>query len=112
MQQWQMENGSVEPPPKRLPEDVNLKLTQGKHVYNATQELTQVFLSAFDMAVHSQVDRDLTAEEIMALYDDMRYEIAGFAGPKAFDGTLSNGFTSFRALAGPSYDAGYYAYVL
>jgi metallopeptidase MepB len=110
-EQSQSENESRKQPPKNLPEDVAKKLKLGKHVNGAIYKMLSLHYSKFDIAVHSQTDRDLSAEELATLYDDMRHKLSGLASSNTIDGTSSNGFSCFRAVVG-NYDAGYYSYVL
>src|SRR6202012_5651153 len=88
-QAWQSEQsskGSVsKQPAKHLSEEVARKLNEGKYVNGAIYKMLQLHHSKFDITAHSQVDRDLSTDELAALYDSMRHELSGLAGISTFN---------------------------
>lgn len=70
-----------------------------------------LFQGMFDMAVHSQTDHGLSAEELGELYHNLRAEVTGFPGVEGLHDVECHGFSAFRSIVG-NYDAGYFTYLL
>jgi metallopeptidase MepB len=113
---WQKDYSSEqempEQPSKHLPEDLARRLNDGKYINGAIYKMLQLHHSKFDIAAHSQIDRDRNSEELAVLYDGLRCELSGLDGSSGIDGKPSNAFSAFRSIVGLNYDAGYYTYIL
>jgi metallopeptidase MepB len=111
MASWEAEraqNGKeVTKMPLKISEEIVEKLLKAKEVNNTMNFMGTVFMSTFDMAVHSQSTGDRTLEELASLYKEIRGDITGLDEEEA----QSYGFATFRGIMG-NYDAGYYTYVM
>lgn len=93
--------------PKVMPHELIIALLDSRNVNLTLSVMGPLFLSTFDLKVHSRTDRDLSAEELALLYGKLRRDITGLAG----DELESYGYSVNRSLMG-NYDAGYYTYIL
>jgi metallopeptidase MepB len=116
LQTWQKEQTTRDTlpkqPPRRLPMNVAKRLKEVKYVNGAIYKMLQLHHSKFDIAAHSQIERDCSVEELAGLYDGMRHDLSGLAGISEIDGKPSNAFSAFRSIVALNYDAGYYTYIL
>ncbi len=87
-----------------MPEDLFQRLQGTRHFHAALQLLRQVEFSLFDMRLHDR-DAPASADEILALLDEVRREVAVFI-PPSFN-RFPHGFA--HIFAG-GYAAGYYSY--
>ncbi|WP_018936435.1 M3 family metallopeptidase [Thioalkalivibrio sp. ALJ24] len=87
-----------------MPEDLFQRLQGTRHFHAALQLLRQVEFSLFDMRLHDR-DAPASADEILALLDEVRREVAVFIPPSY--NRFPHGFA--HIFAG-GYAAGYYSY--
>ncbi|KXJ86715.1 peptidase family M3 [Microdochium bolleyi] len=98
---------------KNIPDELIEKLISTKHVNDALFNLRQLHFGIFDMTVHTPKSHaELERLDVSSLYNQLRSEIAGLAGPEALGepSTWGNGQATFGHLIG-GYDAGYYGYL-
>jgi metallopeptidase MepB len=113
---WEKEQTANDTIPKQPPKHLSINVAKGlkevKYVNAAIYKMLQLHHSKFDIAAHSQTERDFSVEELAALYDGMRHDLSGLAGISEIDEKPSKAFSAFRAIVGLNYDAGYYTYIL
>jgi len=96
-------------PAEQLPDHLIEALLRSKNVNAALFHLRALWLSAFDLLIHTPQDRDTTeATDLTRLYNTMQQEIMGIDCPE--DPHWSHGQAQFSHLMG-SYDASYYGYL-
>jgi metallopeptidase MepB len=96
-----------------IPDDLIEKQISVKHVNDALFNLRQLHFGIFDMTIHTPTSHaEATSFHLSSLYNDLRVQISGLAGPEALGmkSDWGNGQATFGHLIG-GYDAGYYGYL-
>ncbi|MCJ1385755.1 hypothetical protein MMC17_008879 [Xylographa soralifera] len=117
LESWKASKSSQEgliQPPAQLSDQLIKQLVKTEHVNGAINNVWKAWHASFDMAVHTPRSHDdILKMDFQVLFNKLRAEITGLAGPEAlgqgFD--WGNGFAVFRAIMS-GYDAGYYVYLL
>jgi metallopeptidase MepB len=114
LEAWHRSNPGASPPPRHLSEDMIDNMIRAKDMGGAIDELTKIWHSKFDMAIHSpETPEELANLDLQVLWNQSMVEITGLKGPESEDEafTWASGFSAFRAPVS-GYDAGYYTYIL
>ncbi|KAK8042467.1 peptidase family M3 [Apiospora phragmitis] len=96
-----------------IPDDLIEKQIATKHVNDALFNLRQLHFGIYDMKVHEPKDHETIEKmDLTKLYNELRAELCGFAGPESFGEGYNwgSGQATFGHLIG-GYDAGYYGYL-
>ena len=90
---------------KEIPAELLNKMRSAKNFQSGMQTLRQVEFSVFDIRLHSTFDPDSNVDDVQALLDKVRDEVAVLTPP------ASNRFqNSFGHIFAGGYAAGYYSY--
>ncbi|KAK7927337.1 hypothetical protein PG985_004335 [Apiospora marii] len=96
-----------------IPDDLIQKQIATKHVNDALFNLRQLHFGIYDMKVHAPENHETIEKmDLTKLYNELRAELCGFAGPETFGEGYNwgSGQATFGHLIG-GYDAGYYGYL-
>ncbi|KAK8080365.1 peptidase family M3 [Apiospora hydei] len=96
-----------------IPDDLIKKQIATKHVNDALFNLRQLHFGIYDMKVHAPENHETIEKmDLTKLYNELRAELCGFAGPETFGEGYNwgSGQATFGHLIG-GYDAGYYGYL-
>ncbi|KAK7958492.1 peptidase family M3 [Apiospora saccharicola] len=96
-----------------IPDDLIKKQIATKHVNDALFNLRQLHFGIYDMKVHAPENHETIEKmDLTELYNKLRAELCGFAGPETFGEGYNwgSGQATFGHLIG-GYDAGYYGYL-
>ncbi|KAK8105518.1 peptidase family M3 [Apiospora kogelbergensis] len=96
-----------------IPDDLIEKQIATKHVNDALFNLRQLHFGIYDMKVHAPENHETIEKmDLTKLYNELRAELCGFAGPETFGQGYNwgSGQATFGHLIG-GYDAGYYGYL-
>ncbi|KAK8051807.1 peptidase family M3 [Apiospora rasikravindrae] len=96
-----------------IPDDLIKKQIATKHVNDALFNLRQLHFGIYDMKVHAPENHETIEKmDLTKLYNELRAELCGFAGPESFGEGYNwgSGQATFGHLIG-GYDAGYYGYL-
>lgn len=105
-------NPNKHPAPK-LSDENAVELARQKPTDIIGREVTNLFLSLYDVLVHNPSTIDgLTNFNLAEAFNKLQVEITGFHGGEDEDGwDWSHGESVFRMIVS-GYDAGYYSYIL
>lgn len=108
---WRDSNPEVVQPPSPLPDEMIEKLIALEQ--SGSRGLRgEIFRSMFDMQVHSPSSREeLERTDFAKMFNGLRKELTGLAESRDYDGTESNGFSTFKLIIG-SFDVAYYVHLM
>jgi metallopeptidase MepB len=95
LESWQQVNPGVSPPPRHLSEDMIDKMIRAKDIGGTIVELTKIWHSNSDMAIHSpKTSEELANLDLQALWNKSMVAITGLKGPESEDEpfTWASGF--------------------
>ena len=111
MAAWKAENPGAPEPPKHMPDEMIASIVNSRDFDGAYFHLTQVFLSRFDLMVHSpHSHEEIEQMDIQRRCNKLRDEIVLLNGPDK-DYTWGHRYAKFSHIWG-TYDGGYYGYVM